>query len=97
MQSFCDEIRKLGRGIENAARYRMLEALMRGPRSVSQLIRVAKLSQPAVSQHLKTLKACSLVADEKRGIEVFYSLNTEYLLQMLARFAENIKKCRRRR
>ena len=52
-------------------------------------MKVAKLSQPAVSQHLKTLKACNLVVDERRGQEVFYAVNAEYLLELLARLSSD--------
>lgn len=92
MADLCDEIQKLGKGISNAARYRILEALAGGPHTVGELVKVAGMSQPAVSQHLKTLKACDLVEDEKRGQEVYYSLNTEYTLRILKAFLGNLSK-----
>lgn len=83
MSDLCKEINKFGKGIGNAARYRIIEALMNGRKTVNELTRIVKLSQPAVSQHLKTLKACDLVVDERRGKEVFYAVNTEYTLKLL--------------
>lgn len=97
MSDLCSEIQKLGRGIGNAARYRILEALMRGRKTVGELVKIAKLTQPAVSQHLKTLKECNLVVDERRGREVFYAVNTEYTLKLLKNLAADIKKQRTRR
>jgi DNA-binding transcriptional ArsR family regulator len=94
MGDFCSEIEKLGKGIRNAHRYRILECLMKGPRPVSGIVKAVKLSQPAVSQHLKTLKALGLVEDEKRGQRVYYSLNGAYMLKMLNGFMANIKKGR---
>jgi ArsR family transcriptional regulator, arsenate/arsenite/antimonite-responsive transcriptional repressor len=83
MSDLCKEINKFGKGIGNAARYRIIEALLKGRKTVNELTRIVKLSQPAVSQHLKTLKACDLVIDERSGKEVFYAVNTEYTLKLL--------------
>lgn len=97
MGSFCNEIQQLGKGIGSPVRYRIVEALLRGPRTVSQLTRMAKLSQPAVSQHLKTLKACELVSAEKRGQAVFYAINVEHTVGLLKHLVENFKRCEKTR
>ncbi len=91
--SFCDEIQKLGKGIGSSARYNILESLLKGPLTVGEIVKQVKLSQPAVSQHLKTLKSCQLLSDEKRGKEVFYSVNVSHMAELLKHFATNINKC----
>lgn len=83
MSDVCGEINKFGKGVGNAARYRILEALLKGEKTVSQLVRLIKLTQPAVSQHLKTLKSCDLVSDERRGQEVFYAVNSKHTARLL--------------
>ena len=83
MSDLCKEINKFGKGIGNTARYRIIEALINGRKTVNELTRIVKLSQPAVSQNLKTLKACDLVVDERRGKEVFYAVNTQYTITLL--------------
>ena len=93
--SFCDEIQRLGKGIGSSARYRILEALLKGPLTVGEIVKAVKLSQPAVSQHLKTLKMCQLVSDQKRGKEVFYSVNVLHMAALLKHFVININKCPR--
>src|SRR5271163_5042245 len=45
----------------------MVERLVRGPASVSELAQPLAMSLPAVMQHLQVLEACSLVASEKAG------------------------------
>lgn len=92
MTDLCKEIEKFGKGIGNAVRYRIVQALITGSKTVNELVAIAKLSQPAVSQHLKTLKACNLVVDERRGQEVLYSLNTEYTLSLLKNLASEVRK-----
>lgn len=93
--SFCDEIQKLGKGIGSSARYNILESLLKGSLTVGEIVKKVKLSQPAVSQHLKTLKSCQLVSDEKRGKEVFYSVNVSHMAELLKHFTTNINKCPR--
>ncbi len=91
--SFCDEIQKLGKGIGSSARYKILESILKGPLAVGEIVKAVKLSQPAVSQHLKTLKACQLVSDQKRGKEVFYSVNVKHMAVLLKHFVTDINKC----
>lgn len=92
MSDLCNEIEKFGKGIGNASRYRIVEALFTDRKTVSQLVRIVKQSQPAVSQHLKTLKVCDIVQADRKGQEVYYSLNAEYALKLLKNLTENIMK-----
>ena len=92
MSELCDEMEKLGKGIGNANRYRVLEALMNGPSTVSVVVKRVKLSQPAVSQHLKVLKAADLVMDERRGQEVYYSINVAYMSKLLHKLVQGVGK-----
>jgi ArsR family transcriptional regulator len=92
MSDLCKEINKFGKGIGNATRYRIIEALLKGRKTVGELTRIVKLSQPAISQHLKTLKACDLVIDERRGKEVFYAVNAEYTLKLLQSLIKDMHK-----
>ena len=81
---------KFGKGVGNASRYRIVEALFKGPKTVSQLVATVRQTQPAVSQHLKVLKACDLVQDKRRGKEVVYSLNTRYVLNLLKALSSDV-------
>lgn len=96
MSDLCKEINKFGKGIGNEHRYRMLQALIKGPRTVNELVDIIKLSQPAISQHLRTLKESDLVTDERKGQEVYYSLNTEHTLSLLTALVKDIEKSRNR-
>lgn len=93
MIALCDEIEKFGKGIGNATRYSIIESLLKGERSVSELVLLTKLSQPLVSQHLKTLKASNLVSSVRRGQEVFYAINNAYILNVLKKLTTDIKAC----
>ncbi|MBI5004217.1 winged helix-turn-helix transcriptional regulator [Candidatus Kaiserbacteria bacterium] len=95
MSELCEEIERLGKGIGNVNRYRVLESLMQGPRTVGEIVKTVKLAQPAVSQHLKVLKTSDLVSDERRGQEVYYSVNVAYMAKLLQKLATGVDKCPR--
>src|SRR5258707_11446655 len=90
MSDLCKEIAKMGKGIGNENRYRILETLMKGPRTVGQIAKKVGLPQPAVSQHLKVLKAASLVADTRKGKEVLYAVDVGYMASLLKRLTVNL-------
>jgi len=91
MPDLCGEMEKFGKGIGSVPRYRIVEALFTGPKTVSELARKTKLSQPLVSQHLRVLKEAGLVQDERQGQEVLYTLNAEHTIRLLKRLAEELK------
>jgi len=91
MTDLCAEMEKFGKGIGSVPRYRIVEALFSGPKTVGELAKKTKLSQPLVSQHLRVLKESGLVADERQGQEVQYTLNAEYTMRLLKRLSEELK------
>ncbi len=91
MIDLCGEIEKFGKGIGNAHRYRLLEALLAGPLTVNELSKKVRLSQPAVSQHLKVLKESDIVQDNRQGKTIFYSLNSHYVVTLLSRLITQMR------
>lgn len=90
MSDLCKEIANMGKGIGNENRYRILEALMKGPLAVGEIAKRVDIPQPAVSQHLKVLKSANLVDDERQGQEVLYSVNVAYMAGLLKKLAINL-------
>ena len=90
MSDLCKEIAKMGKGIGNENRYRILEAIMGGPRTVGEIARKVRLPQPSVSQHLKVLKSANLVEDTRQGQEVRYAVNVGYMASLLKKLAINL-------
>jgi DNA-binding transcriptional ArsR family regulator len=56
-------------------RRKLFERIRQSPCSVTELISIVPISQPAVSQHLKVLREARLVRVEKRGQQRIYHLN----------------------
>ncbi len=92
MSSLCDEIAAMGKGLGNKSRYRILESLMKGPKTVGEIVSFVKLSQPNVSQNLKVMKEAELVLCERRGQEIIYSINIEYMASLLKKLATDVEK-----
>lgn len=92
MTDLCKEMARMGKGIGNENRYRILGILMKGSRTVGEIADKVHMAQPAVSQHLKVLKDSDLVLDERRGQEVLYSINVEYMTNLLHKLAKDVNR-----
>jgi len=57
----------------------LFERILEAPRSVGELVRTVAVTQPAVSQHLKVLRAAGLVTVERRGAQRIYRVRREGL------------------
>jgi DNA-binding transcriptional ArsR family regulator len=69
--------------IASETRRKLLDALRGAERTVGELVVVAGVSQPAVSQHLKVLKEAGLVDERAQGRFRFYRLKAEPLGEVL--------------
>jgi DNA-binding transcriptional ArsR family regulator len=59
----------------DATRRAILTRLLDGPLPVGRIADGLPVSRPAISQHLRILKAASLVNDRPRGAQRIYELN----------------------
>jgi DNA-binding transcriptional ArsR family regulator len=60
-------------------RIEIIELLKKDPMSVNSLADKLGITQSAVSQHLRVLKAAGLVIDNRQGYWIYYSLNKDAL------------------
>jgi DNA-binding transcriptional ArsR family regulator len=72
--------------LADPTRLRLLQLLSRQQEPnalcVNALARRLEITQSAVSQHLRVLKAAGLVKGERRGYRVHYFINKEALIQV---------------
>jgi ArsR family transcriptional regulator, arsenate/arsenite/antimonite-responsive transcriptional repressor len=61
--------------------------------NVSEIAGRMDLSRPAISHHLKVLRAADLVTARREGTENFYKLTMEDALELLARFVSEVEAC----
>ena len=57
--------------------------------SVNSLVEATGVAQPTVSHHLKILKDAGLVTTERRGKEIYYTLNQTQLASGCCQVAES--------
>jgi DNA-binding transcriptional ArsR family regulator len=65
--------------LSDPTRRRVFEKLRAGPQSVGTLARGMPVSRPAVSQHLKALKAAGLVSEHPEGTRRVYHIDPDGL------------------
>lgn len=63
------------KALSDKTRLRILALLRTEELCVCELVDILQMSQPAVSQHLRKLKAAKLVKEQRRGQWMFYSLD----------------------
>ena len=68
--------------LADPTRRKVFERLRAGPRPVNLLAAGLPVSRPAVSQHLKALKAAGLVEERSEGVRRIYSLRREGLVEL---------------
>jgi DNA-binding transcriptional ArsR family regulator len=68
--------------LADPTRRKVFERLRAGPRPVNLLAAGLPVSRPAVSQHLKALKAAGLVEERSEGVRRIYSLRREGLAEL---------------
>jgi DNA-binding transcriptional ArsR family regulator len=74
---------KLFRGFADPSRLALLQALLKGERTVSDLVEITGFTQPNVSNHLACLRDCGLVTARQQGRFAYYSLSDERVAKLL--------------
>jgi len=62
------------KALAHPTRLFVVDELSRGERCVNELQEMIGSDMSTISKHLSVLKAAGVIADEKRGNQVFYSL-----------------------
>lgn len=93
---------KYFRALGDPTRLRIVELLMSGPLSVTDLTRELRLPQSNVSNHIACLRWCGFVTSENRGKWTYYSVGNskvrniiDLVRTMVSANAEHIAACTR--
>ena len=68
------------KALAHPTRLFIVDELSRGERSVRELTDMIGVEMPTVSRHLSILRDAGILADDKRGLQVFYSLRVPCVL-----------------
>ena len=89
MQRAVGDEHRIFQALADPSRRGIFESLTRGEAAVKELTARFDLSQPAVSQHLATLKDAGLVSARREGRRVYYRVEPrgmEPLIDWIARY-----------
>jgi DNA-binding transcriptional ArsR family regulator len=75
---------KILKALAHPSRLFMVEVLARGECCVCELTAMVGADISTVSKHLSVLKAAGILADQKRGLQVYYFLRMRCVLGFLA-------------
>ncbi len=70
-----DEASLILKLLGDKTRLTMMKLIEKEACCVCEFVEIFKVSQPSISQHLRKLKDLGLVAEERKGQWIFYSLN----------------------
>lgn len=90
---FCRSYNDFFQTLANKTNQLIIEALLKGPMSVSEIVEATKIEQSHISHSLKKLAECNFVDIEQKGKHRIYSLSKETILPIL-RIADNHAKHR---
>ncbi len=79
MDDNLEPVAELFKALSSPSRLRLLRLLSDGPDTVGHLATASGLSQPLVSQHLRTLRSTGLVSVERAGREAHYAIADEHV------------------
>jgi DNA-binding transcriptional ArsR family regulator len=82
VKTYEDALNALG----DPTRRAVFEQLVEGPKPVGELAKALPVSRPAVSQHLRVLKAAGLVSERPAGTRRVYRVEPDGIVALRAYF-----------
>jgi len=73
------------KALADDTRQQILEMLLEGEMSVTDIAEAFDTSQPTISHHLRVLRQFGMVTQRKEGKQVFYTINRDNVVQCCGR------------
>lgn len=83
-QALYEARARIIKALAHPARLLIVDELRAEPRCVCEIQAVLGLDMSTVSKHLSVLKNAGIVRDEKRGVQVYYTLRCPCVLDFFA-------------
>ena len=74
---------KIIKAMGHSTRLLILDELSKGERCVNELTQMVEADMSTVSKHLSVLKNAGIIQDEKRGLQVYYTLKVPCILDFI--------------
>ena len=71
------------KALADPTRRQILQLLRRGEKSAGELAQQFDMSKPSVSHHFSVLKQADLITSRRAGQQIYYSLNTTVVEDLL--------------
>ncbi len=82
-EKILDSLARLFKLLSDTNRIRILFAIGKGKKSVSEIMSETTLSQTLVSFHLRPLRESGIVATKRKGPFIYYSISEPVLIDLL--------------
>jgi DNA-binding transcriptional ArsR family regulator len=76
------------KALSDPTRREVLRLLSQGERTAGELAEQFDMTKPSMSHHFAVLKEAELIWSRRQGQQIYYSLNTTVLQDMLARMMD---------
>jgi len=86
-EKILDSLARLFKLLSDANRLRIIFAIGKDQKSVSEIMNETSLSQTLVSFHLRPLRESGIVATERKGPFIYYSVSEPVLIDLLISLA----------
>lgn len=73
------------KALSDPTRRRIIQLLAHGERTAGELAASFDVTKPSMSHHFAVLKEADLITSRREGQQIYYSLNTTVLEDVLAR------------
>lgn len=80
------------RALSDPNRRKILQLLKKGELAAGDIVKKMNITGATVSHHLEILKQADLVSAERRGQQIFYTLNLSVFEEILENFLKYFKK-----
>ena len=87
----CHSYELFFEAFSNRARMGIVQALMQGPKSVTEITNAVGEEQSAVSHNLKKLSQCNFLEFKVEGKQRIYSLNKDTIVPILKLVEKHVK------
>ena len=80
--SSCEYVAEVFTALSHPKRLAIVELLLTGPKTVTEIAESLGVPQPVASQHLRVLRDAGLVEPERGGRRRIYRLTTERVVEL---------------
>jgi DNA-binding transcriptional ArsR family regulator len=74
----------------DSSRVKIIAVLLNGPMNVQALADAVGISPSGISHHMRSLRQMHLVRPQKRGRQVFYSLDDQHVEELFQRGIDHV-------